>query len=249
VPAFDGKADLKIALGELQEGIEQTVFAVAKESSRYALNGILWEASDSKLVLVATDGRRLARRQLSLLGAPAQNAWRIIVPAKTMSLLARITGEANEQLSVRLVDNQILMGCANIVISSNLIEGTFPKYEDIIPTGYDKKVRFKTEAALSAIRRAALLTNEDSKGVKLAVARNQVAFSCRAPEMGDAQVDVAVEYEGEPIEIGFNPQFLTEVLRVLKTPDFDMELGQPDRPGLIKSGPNFVYVVMPINLG
>jgi DNA polymerase-3 subunit beta len=110
-------------------------------------------------------------------------------------------------------------------------------------------VRFQTEAALSAVRRASLLTNEDSKGVKVEIANNRVVFSCRAPEMGDAQIDVAVEYTGEPMEIGFNPQFLVDVLRVLKTPDFDMELGQSDRPGLIKSGASFVYVVMPINLG
>jgi DNA polymerase III subunit beta len=249
IPSFDGKADLIIELGELQEGIEQTVFAAAKESTRYALNGILWEVSAKKLLLVATDGRRLARRKLNLMSGPAETGYRIIVPAKTMSLLDRIGGDQKDKLSVRLIDNQILIGCANIVISSNLVEGNFPKYEDIIPSGYDKKAKFQTEAALSAVRRAALLTNEDSKGVKVAISNNRVVFSCRAPEMGDAQIDMAVEYSGEAIEIGFNPQFLVDVLRVLKTPDFDMELGQPDRPGLIKSGANFVYVVMPINLG
>ncbi len=249
MPSFDGKADLVIELVELQEGIKQTVFAAAKESTRYALNGILWEVSAKKLLLVATDGRRLARRKLNLLSGPGEPGYRIIVPAKTMSLLDRIGADEKDKLSVRLVDNQILIGCANVVVSSNLVEGNFPKYEDIIPTGYDKKVRFQTETALSAVRRASLLANEDSKGVKVSIAKNRVVFSCRAPEMGDAQIDVAVDYSGEPIEIGFNPQFLVDVLRVLKTADFDMELGQPDRPGLIKSGANFVYVVMPINLG
>jgi len=249
IPSFDGKADLVIELGELQEGIEQTVFAAAKESTRYALNGILWEVSAKKLILVATDGRRLARRKLNLLSGPGESGYRIIVPAKTMSLLDRIGGDEKDKVSVRLVDNQILIGCANVVVSSNLVEGNFPKYEDIIPSGYDKKVKFQTEIALSAVRRAALLTNEDSKGVKVAITADSVVFSCRAPEMGDAQVDVSVEYKGEPVEIGFNPQFLVDVLRVLKTPEFDMELGQPDRPGLIKSGASFVYVVMPINLG
>ncbi len=249
MPSFDGKADLVIELGELQEGIEQTVFAAAKESTRYALNGILWEVTAKKLLLVATDGRRLARRKLNLVSGPAEPGYRIIVPAKTMSLLDRIGADEKDKLSVRLVDNQILIGCANVVVSSNLVEGNFPKYEDIIPSGYDKKVRFQTESALSAVRRASLLANEDSKGVKVAIANNRVVFSCRAPEMGDAQIDVAAEYTGEAMEIGFNPQFLVDVLRVLKTADFDLELGQSDRPGLIKSGVNFVYVVMPINLG
>jgi DNA polymerase-3 subunit beta len=76
-----------------------------------------------------------------------------------------------------------------------------------------------------------------------------MVFSGRAPETGDAQVDMPVDYKGEPIEIGFNPQFLIDVMRVIKTPEFELELGQQDRPGLIKSGPDFLYVLMPINLG
>ncbi len=106
-----------------------------------------------------------------------------------------------------------------------------------------------TEAVLSAVRRAALLTSEESRGIKLSIGKDKIMFSCRAPETGDAQVDMVVDYKGEPIEIGFNPQFLIDALRVIKTPEFDLELGQPDRPGVIKSGANFLYVLMPINLG
>jgi DNA polymerase-3 subunit beta len=106
-----------------------------------------------------------------------------------------------------------------------------------------------TEAVLSAVKRAALLTNEDSKGIKLAIGKDSIVFSSRAPETGDAQIDMAVEYAGAPMEIGFNPTFLIDVLRVMKTPQFELELGQPDRPGLFKSDPNFIYVVLPINLG
>ena len=141
------------------------------------------------------------------------------------------------------------MSCANVVISSTLVEGNFPKYEDIIPTDYDKKLTLSTEAALSAVRRAALLTSEESRGIKLSIEKGSLMFSGRAPEAGDAQITMAVEYKGEPIEIGFSPQFLIDVMRVIKTPQFDLELGQSDRPGLIKSGTNFLYVLMPINLG
>jgi DNA polymerase-3 subunit beta len=129
------------------------------------------------------------------------------------------------------------------------VEGNFPKYEDIIPTDYDKKLSLSTEAVLSAVRRSALLTSEESRGIKLAVGKDKLVFSCRAPEMGDAQIDMVIDYKGEPIEIGFNPQFLMDVLRVIRTPEFELELGQSDRPGLIKSGANFLYVLMPINLG
>lgn len=251
IPSFDGDANMEIALEGLQDGIEQCLFATARESSRYAINGVLWEIKGKKLLLVATDGRRLARCRVNLASAPDKQmaTTKIIVPAKTMVLLEKISSHDKEVVAVKRVDNQILFSCANVVISSNLVEGNFPKYEDIIPTDYTNKLTLSTEAALSAVRRSALLTSEESKGIKLSIGENRLVFSGRAPETGDAQVDMPIEYKGEPIEIGFNPQYLIDVLRVIKTPEFELELGQQDRPGLIKSGTDFLYVLMPINLG
>jgi DNA polymerase-3 subunit beta len=251
VPSFDAQADMEITLGSLQAGIRQCLFATAKESTRYALNGVLWEIKGKKLSLVATDGRRLARCRVSLALAPTEQVAKskVIVPAKTMTLLDKIGGNDKDIVMVKLVNNQILFSCANVVISSNLVEGNFPKYEDIIPDDYDKKLVLSTEAALSAVRRSALLTSGESRGIKLSVGKNSLVFSGRTPEAGDAQVDMLIDYKAEPIEIGFNPQFLIEALRVIQTAEFELELGQPDRPGLIKSGANFLYVLMPINLG
>ncbi|UCG47659.1 MAG: DNA polymerase III subunit beta [Phycisphaerales bacterium] len=249
VPVFDGKADLEIGLNVLQGGIEQCLFATARESSRYAINGVLWEIQDKKLMLVATDGRRLARCRVTLGSAPEKAIANMIVPAKTMGLLDKLGGNEKDSVAVKLLDNQIVISCANVVISSNLVEGNFPKYEDIIPTDYDKKLRLPTEATLSAVRRSALLTSEESRGIKLSIGQKKLVFSCRSPEAGDAQIEMVIDYRGEPIDIGFNPQFLMDVLRVVRTPEFDFELGQPDRPGLIKSGTTFLYVLMPINLG
>jgi DNA polymerase-3 subunit beta len=250
VPSFDGAADVEIELDNLQAGIEQCLFATAKESTRYAINGVLWEIKGKKLFLVATDGRRLAQSRVSLSTAPSERMAKakIIVPAKTMSLLSKMGG-GKDAVMVKLVDNQVLISCASVVIISNLVEGNFPKYEDIIPSDYEKKLMLSTEAVLSAVRRSALLTSEESRGIKLSIGKNSLVFSCRAPETGDAQITMGIEYKGEPIEIGFSPQFLIDVLRVIKTPEFELELGQPDRPGLIKSGANFLYVLMPINLG
>jgi DNA polymerase-3 subunit beta len=251
VPGFEGKPDMEIALSNLQAGAEQCLFATARESSRYAINGVLWEIKAKKLMLVATDGRRLARRRVNLTSAPNEKmaAAKIIVPAKTMSLLDKIGSTDKDKVAVKFVDNQIIFSCADVVISSNLVEGNFPKYEDIIPTDYDKKLTLSTEAVLSAVRRSALLTSEESRGIKLSIENNKMVFSGRAPETGDAQVDMVIDYKGQPIDIGFNPQFLIDVLRVIKTPEFELELGQPDRPGLIKSGADLLYVLMPINLG
>jgi len=251
VPSFDGAGDLVVSLGDIKAGIEQCLFATARESSRYAINGVLWEIKGKKLSLVATDGRRLARCRVNLTSAPSEKmaAAKIIIPAKTMGLLDKTGGEGKEPVKVKLLDNQILFSCANVVISSNLVEGNFPKYEDIIPTDYEKKLKLSTDAVLSAVRRSSLLTSEESRGIKLSIGKDKIMFSGRAPETGDAQVDMTVDYKGEPIEIGFNPHFLIDAMRVIKAPEFEMELGQPDRPGLIKSGADFLYVLMPINIG
>jgi len=251
VPGFEGSADIEVGLERLQAGIEQCLFATAKESTRYALNGVLWEVKGKKLTLVATDGRRLARVKVDLKAAPAKNLAesKIIVPAKTMALLNRIGSSDKDIVAIKLTDNQVLLSSANVVISSNLVEGNFPNYEDIIPADYEKKLLLSTEATLSAVKRSALLTSEESRGVKLSLGKNSLVFSSRAPETGDAQIEMSVDYNGKPLEIGFNPQFFIEVLRAMKTDEFELEVDQPDRPGLIKSGKDFLYVLMPINLG
>ena len=250
MPAFDESADMEIPLKDLQAGIGQCLFATAKESSRYALNGVLMEIKGKKLSLVATDGRRLARSVVSLSAQPTGQmaTAKIIMPAKAMILLEKIATSEKDVAAIKLLDNQVLIRCANVVISSSLVEGKFPKYEDIIPSDYDKKMKLSTDAVLSAVRRAALLTSEESRGIKLSAEKNMLVFTGRAAETGDAKVDMPIEYKGESIEMGFNPQFLIEALRVIKTDEFELELGQSDRPGLMKSGTNFLYVLMPINL-
>ncbi|KPK44619.1 MAG: hypothetical protein AMJ65_02505 [Phycisphaerae bacterium SG8_4] len=250
VPGFEGDAEIEIGLSNLQAGIEQCLFATAKESSRYAINGVLWEIKGKNLMMVATDGRRLAWRRVKLTSAPkGEVPSNLIVPGKAMGLLDKVGGSEKDTVAVKLLDNQIVMSCANVVISSNLVEGNFPKYEDIIPTDYDKKLTLSTEATLSAVRRASLLANEESKGIQISLEKDKIVFSGRAPETGDAQVETVLDYKGEPIKVGFNPQFLIDALRVIRAADFELELGEPDRPGLLKSGKDFLYVLMPINLG
>jgi len=251
VPGFEGKADIEVSLGNIQAGIEQSLFATAKESTRYALNGVLWEIKGKQLLLVATDGRRLARVKVALATSADKKIVdaKIIVPAKTMSLLDKISADEKDTVSVKLVGNQIVIHCANVVISSSLVEGNFPNYEDIVPKDYNTKLTLATSATLSAVRRSSLLTSEESRGVKLALGKKKLVFSCRAPETGDAEIEMPVDYNGQALEIGFNPQFFIDVLRVIKTAEFELELDQSDRPGLIKSGKDFLYVLMPINLG
>ena len=250
VPSFNDQPDIEVALKVLQEGTKQCLFATAKESSRYAINGVLWEIKGKKMALVATDGRRLARSRVSLKAAPTDEiaAQKLIVPAKTMLLLEKIGSDQDDTLAVKLMGSQIVIHCDSVIITSNLVEGNFPKYDDIIPKDNDKRLPLPTDAVLSAVRRASLLASEESKGIKLSISNHELVFSGRAPEAGAAEIKMTIEYSGDDISIGFNPQFLSDALRVIKADEFELHLGQPDRPGLIKSGNEFLYVLMPINL-
>ncbi|MCH8147855.1 MAG: DNA polymerase III subunit beta, partial [Planctomycetes bacterium] len=147
-----------------------------------------------------------------------------------------------------VTSNQILADIGRAQISSTLVEGHFPKYQDVIPSDCDRSVELHTSEFLHATKQAALLTNEESKGVRLALSDGELTLSSRASEQGEATVSLPVKYTGEPLEIGFNPVFLTDVLRIAHEDDVTLELAKPNRPGVIRIGDDFVYVVMPVNL-
>src|SRR2546421_9080448 len=249
VPDFEGKADFEIAGGHLKSLINQTLFAAAKESTRYAFNGVLVVAKGKKINLVSTDGRRLAQAKgdLSNDKLPKDGA-RAIVPAKALQLIDKLVDDPEAPVSFQLRENQVIFHTADATLTSNLVEGQFPPYEDVIPKDTDKKMTAGTADFLSAVKRASLLTTEDSKGVRLAFNKSGLKLTSRSPESGEAEVNFACKYEGSDVEIGFNPQFLTEALRVVDNDEITLELTAPNRPGLLKGGQNFLYVIMPVNL-
>lgn len=247
VPDLEGTPDVEVEVAALKELIERTLFAVAKENTRYAINGVLWEKKGKKLAMVATDGRRLARA----VGPAEQSAGedaRMIVPAKTVQVLQRILPNVDGQVGIRFGTNQVIVRAGSYVVSSALVEGHFPQYEDVIPKDCDRKVELSTEELLSAVRRAALLTNEQSKAVRLAFDAERLVLSSRAPEQGEATVSMRVDYKQSPVDIGFNPVFLTEALKVVGTPTVTIEMKEGNRPGVFRAGAGFLYVVMPVNL-
>jgi len=253
VPTFEeGEVEFESTAGILRRLIGRTVFATAVENSRYAINGVLLERKGRHLRLVATDGRRLAvaRGECS---SPAEADASSIIPTKALNVLSRLMSDPDEPVRVRRDRNQILFqvgdGPGAPVLSSNLVEGSFPPFEDVIPKDQDKRVEFDAGELTSAVRRAALLTNEESKGVRLAFADGSLTLSSRAPEMGEAEIKVdAASYQGDPIEIGFNPAYLTEALKHADAPSVLIELKAPNKPGVIKVDGDFTYVVMPVNL-
>ena len=248
VAAMEGEPDLVLKAGVLQGMIARSLFAAARENTRYAINGVLWEKAGKKLRMVATDGRRLAKT----VGTAEKSAGpdcEAITPTKAMTLLARLLHDADEEVRIRIMPNQILVATSRATVSSVLVEGRFPKYEDVIPRDNDKKISFAPGVLLSAVRRAALLTTEESKGVRFSFGDGKLVLSGRAPDQGEATVTLAVDYADEAMEIGFNPAYFMDALKVvIDCEAVVLELSQPNKPGVLQVGQDFLCVVMPVSL-
>lgn len=250
MPEFSGEPDLQIAGGQLKSLINQTLFAAAKESTRFAFNGVLMVVKGKKIHLIATDGRRLAvaKGDPSSVKKSEKELTQPIIPAKALSLVDKLVDDPEDLVGLQIKENQIHFSTSHAALTSNLVEGQFPPYEDVLPKESDKKMTASTADFLSAIKRAALLTTEESKGVRMAFTKKGLVLSSRSPESGEATVNFACKFEGGDVEIGFNPAFLVDALKVVDSDEVSLELTAANRPGLLKGGPNFQYVIMPVNL-
>ena len=209
---------------------------------------MLVERDGNKLVVVATDGRRLAMAKGSCKSAAEGNRT-AIVPTKALNMIQRLFNEEDQTVSVKVAENQIMFSADDAMLASNLVEGNFPPYRDVVPKDGDKKATIHTDLFASAVRRAALLTNEESKGVRLEFKADGLTLSSRAPETGEAEINVEVaKYDGEEIAIGFNPAFILDALKVAQTEEVGLEFKAPNKPGVLRTGPDFLYVIMPVNL-
>ncbi len=245
VPRLEGDPDFELEIDTLRRMTEWTVFAAAKENTRYAINGILWDRKGEQLTLVATDGRRLSKSMHAV--SAGEDRW-AIVPAKGMQLFMRVMPDADEKVAIKITSNQVLLQSPRATVSSVLLEGHFPKYEEVIPDDLDKSAMMDTHEMLSAVRRAALLTNEESKGVRLAFSKGSLQLTSRAPEQGEAVISLPIRYDGGSFEIGFNPAFLTDVLKVIGEDEVEFAFKESNRPGVFRQGDDFLYVVMPVSL-
>jgi DNA polymerase-3 subunit beta len=269
--------------GSLLELVNRTSFATARETSRYAINGVLLKRDGKKLEMVATDGRRLAVGRAQVTGAGGgkdKDNVACIIPTKALGILSKLARDPEETVRVAITDSRIFFAfepaleapakgkkgkggdaeaagapesiAPRAVLSSTLVEGTFPPYEDVIPKEQDKKITAGRDELGSAVRKASVLTNEESRGVRMTFSSGdkRLKLSSRAPEMGESEINVDLSsYEGDDIEISFNPTFITDVLKVVTEPEVIIELKAQNKPGLIRSSTNdFLYVVMPVNL-
>ena len=247
----DFAPDFSIDSASFKALLERAAFAAATDHSRYAINGVLMDRKGNQIRLVATNGHRLAISTGSCEGA--SDGGQCIIPTKAVALLKRLL-HGDGSVSVNVNDGQITFvvdhgNGSTSTLTSNLVEGSFPPFEDVVPKDLDRKAVIATDALHRAVRRAHLMTNEESRGVRLVFDGDTLQITSRAPETGEAEIEVPIDgFTGERLEIGFNPVYIMDALKVTNTDEITIELKKSEKPGLIRSGNNFVYIIMPVSL-
>jgi len=246
VPLFEGD-HVEIDAPVLASMIEHTGFAAARESIRFAINGVLFVVDKGMAHMVGTDGHRLAwiKKKVEI---AEDVAFRGIVPIKALDVLQRLLQDSEEPVSLKFEENYILAQCGQGVVASKLVEGTYPNYEDVIPRENDKIAIVNVAGMTSAVRQAAVLTGDESRALRATFENGKMTLTSRLPERGGAKIERKVEFEDEAVNIGFNPDYLIDLLKITEDETIRIELKDKDRPALFKKGDEYLYVVMPVSI-
>lgn len=232
----------------LKTMLNMTSFAISKDETRYILSGILFVATENRLRLVATDGRRLATVEKEA-PKPGGLSKRVIVPAKAVSELLRILKEDGE-VKISFSENQLSFELDDTLLITRLIEGEYPNYEQVIPKPTQEKLRLNKDRFYAAVKRASLFITPDSQSIKLDVLKNKLIISKGAQDGSESREEVDCNYNGEEMTVGFNPNYLMDALKNIDEEEIGFELTSPDKPGAIRAdGNNYIYIILPMQLG
>ena len=223
-------------------------YAMAQQDIRYYLNGLLMVVEGSQLKLVATDGHRLAYVSLEIGGKLARQE--VIVPRKTVLELAKLLGEVDDEVKIELAATQASFSFGSIELVSKLIDGKFPDYTRVIPTGHKNKLTAQREPLRQALLRAAILSNEKFRGVRWVLSEGSLKLVSSNAEQEEANEEVAVKYSGDALDIGFNVNYLLDVLNNVGGAEIECAFGDSASSALISYGSekDFKYVVMPMRI-
>lgn len=245
LPEFKDREVIKLEQGDFKKMLSMTSFAVSFDETRYILNGILFKINKNTLTAVATDGRRLAIMEQRI-SPPIEKDIQIIIPIKAIQELQRNLEEEGA-LSLILGTNQIMFDLGKMAIISRLIEGEFPDYQQVIPPESPNKLSIDCQSFLSAIRRAALLTTPNYQAVKFEIFKQKLVISKSTPDIGESREELDIEYGGKELIVGFNPNYLIDVLKNLKDEVIELEVTESEKPGVIRLK-GYIYIVLPMRL-
>lgn len=235
--------------------IDRTRFAISTEETRYYLNGIYLHAMDVEdsgvkvMRAVATDGHRLAMVEMPLPDG-AQDMPGVIVPRKTINELRKLIDEAEGDIGIELGDTKVRFAYDDVVLTSKLIDGTFPDYERVIPDGADKHLTVDAKAFAEAVDRVSTISTERSRAVKLAIEDQTMTISATSAEQGNASEEMEVGFDGGSLEIGFNARYLMDVTQNLTGEGTKLSMSDASSPTLVRDGSDesAVYVLMPMRV-
>ena len=240
---------VRVSEAALKELIERTAFAMAQQDVRYYLNGLLLDLKDNSLRCVATDGHRLAMCEAALPSA-VQTRKQIILPRKGVLELQRLLEGGDREVELEVGRNHLRMRREDVTFTSKLIDGRFPDYDAVIPIGADKEVKVNREVFRAALQRAAILSNEKYRGVKLEVSPGQVRIVAHNPEQEEAQEEVEAQTRVDNLSVGFNVTYLLDALSALREDTVLLNLRDGNSSALIReaSHERSRHVVMPLRL-
>lgn len=230
--------------------ISHTVFAVSTEESRPILNGVLWELRDGEMKMVATNGHRLARMGVRVAPAGSASADFIVLPA-ALAQVQRLF-KADDIIEVARSDNHLGFRAASTEVYTRLIEGTYPNYEQVIPRDNDKIATIDKKAFESAVRRMAVVASDQTHRIRLKFERGRVHLNVLTPDLGEGHDELEIGYEGGDLEIGFNANYLLEVLRYMPSDEVKVSFKAPERAATLEplgeNVPDYLCLVMPLRL-
>jgi DNA polymerase-3 subunit beta len=241
----------RVRSGDLQKLISHTSFAVSTEESRPILNGVLWELRTDRMRMVATNGHRLTRMDLPIASAISPNGD-LIIPPKALDQVRRLF-PAEEDLEIAQGDNHLGFRSPFTSVFTRLIEGPYPNYEQVIPRDNDRVAISDKLALISALKRMSVIASDQTHRIRLSFNAGILRFSVQTPDLGEAQDELPIRFTGDPIDIGFNANYLLEILRYIPTDEVRMTLKAPERAVTIEpeqwsDTASYLCLVMPLRL-
>src|SRR5215212_9344593 len=250
-PAVKFDQSWRIRSGELQKLIGHTSFAVSTEESRPILNGVLWELRPERMRMVATNGHRLARMDLPISSATAPGGD-LIVPPKALEQVRRLF-PAEEELEIAQGDNHLGFRSPFTAVFTRLIEGPYPNYEQVIPRDNDRVAISDKVSLISALKRMSVIASDQTHRIRLSFNSGLLRFSVQTPDLGEAQDEIPIRFTGDPLDIGFNANYLLEILRYMPTEEVRLTLKAPERAATVEpegwnDPASYLCLVMPLRL-
>ncbi|MEA2331109.1 MAG: polymerase subunit beta [Thermoleophilaceae bacterium] len=250
LPEVPTEGIMTVPAAAFVDTIARVARAASRDETRPHLTGVLVTATGRELRMVATDSYRLSVKETQLEDA-LEGSLEANVPARTLQELGRIAGAAaSETIGVAALENQVIFTVDDVMLSSRLVEGRFPNYQQLLPESFEHELRVSRDELLEVVRRVGLLAQKNAP-LRLRFSEGTLDVSAQTPDVGEASESLPIPFAGEPLEIGFNPEFFREGLESTESEELILKLISPLRPGLIHSGDEgsgFVYLVMPIRL-